>query len=160
MSVLEDYDREHHKQIIEWLGTQNPDKVGLVRLLLARLTWNWKDYEEYQRGGEYIEIESQVCRIDICHYTFPKHLDSLLQGIGTMKPIKNFEGCGTFSPEIKKYFDNQYSILCTFLKSKSCDNRRPKKTELIKLWLIACLAKTLKEQVGLTKPIPELSNLG
>ena len=33
-----------------------------------------------------------------------------------------------------------------------------KQNEQIKLWLIACLVKTLKEQVGLIKLLPQLNN--
>lgn len=154
------YDKELAQQITKWLGDKNPDKERLVRLLVARLTWDWKSYEEFQHGGKYKELEYQACKMDICHYAFPKHLDSLLQGIGEMKPIKNLEGCGTFSTDIKTYIDEQFSILCNCLKSKTCTNNNinPEKNELIKVWLIACLAKTLKEQVGLTKPIPKLTN--
>ena len=160
VKALENINKELTEKIIKWLKVKNPDKVRLIRLLLARLTWDWKSYEKYQHGGKDKELENQVCRIDICHYAFPKHLDSLLQGIGRMKPIKNFEGCSTFSTDMKMYIDEQFSILCSYLESNACNNNiNFEKTELIKLWLSSCLAKTLKEQVGLTKLIPVLKNL-
>jgi hypothetical protein len=37
------------------------------------------------------------------------------------------------------------------------DNKKPDKDELTKAWLIACLAKTLKEQVNLSKPLIEFN---
>ena len=133
-------------------------KWTIVRLLIARLIWDWKVYEEYQQRGEYKELEIQACRMDICHYAFPNHLDLLLQGIGRMEPINNFEGCGSFNTNIKTYVEKQFSILCDYLKSNS-NKKNLNQAEKIKLWLIACLAKTLKEQVGLKKSLHQLISL-
>jgi hypothetical protein len=150
------YNNELNEQITKWLGEKNQDKERIVRLLVARLMWDWKSYEEYQQGGEYKELEFQACRMDICHYAFPKHLDLLLQGIGRMEPIDNFEGCGSFNSEIKTYVEEQFSILCDYLKSNTNRNNS-EQNERIKIWLIASLAKTLKEQVGLKKSLPQLN---
>jgi len=146
------FNNELNQQITKWLGDKNPDKERLVRLLITRLIWDWKAYEEYQQRGEDKELEIQACRMDICHYAFPKHLDLLLQGIGRMEPIDNFEGCGSFNTDIKTYVEKQFSILCDYLKSNS-NKKNSEQNEKIKLWLIACLAKTLKEQVGLKKSL-------
>ncbi len=152
------HNNELNQQITKWIGDKNPDKERLVRLLVARLTWDWKSYEEYQHKGKYKELEIQVCRMDICHYAFPKNLDSLLQGIGKMEPIENFEGCGSFNTDIKTYIEEQFSGLCDYLKNNT-NTRNPVQNEQIKIWLTACLAKTLKEQVRLIKSIPKLENL-
>ena len=151
----ESYNKEIDQQIKKWLGDKNPNKERLVRLLIARLTWDWESYEEYQHGGKYKELEFQICRMDICHYSFPQNLDLLLPGIGKMEPIENFKGCGTFNSDIKMYVDKQFSILHDYLKSKT-NKMGLGKNERIKLWLTACLAKTLKEQAGLEKPLPHL----
>ena len=145
------------QQITKWLGLKNPDKERLVRLLIARLIWDWGSYEKLQHGEENKEIELQVCSIDICHYTFPKNLDLLLKGIGEMKPIKAFEGCGSFTSDIKIFIEKEFSILIDLLNSVTSVNQ-PDNNELLKAWLIACFAKTLKEQVGLTQPIHGLLN--
>ena len=166
MKWLGDYSQENsnyfknelNQQITKWLGDKNPDKERLVRLLVARLIWDWKSYEEYQQRGEYKNLEIQACRMDICHYAFPKHLDLLLQGIGRMEPIDNFEGCGSFNTDIKTYVEKQFSILCDYLKSNS-NKKNSEQNGKIKLWLIACLAKTLKEQVGLKNSLPQLISL-
>lgn len=147
------YNHELSRQIAKRLGNKNPDKERLVRLLIARLTWNWKSYEELKQGKEYKKLELQACRIDICHYTFPKNLDLLLQGIGEMKPVEAFEGCGSLDSGIKTYIEKEFSNLSDLLKSITGVSI-PDKNELIKAWLISCFLKTLKEQVGLTKPIP------
>lgn len=152
------FNNELNHQTTKWLGDKNPDKERIVRLLIARLIWDWKAYEEYQQRGEYKELEIQACRMDICHYAFPKHLDLLLQGIGRMEPINNFEGCGSFNTDIKTYVEKQFSILCDYLKSNS-NKKNLNQDEKIKLWLIACLAKTLKEQVGLKKSLHQLISL-
>ncbi len=146
------YNEELNKQIERWLGDKNPDKERIVRLLLARLVWDWKLYEELQQGEKYKDLEFQACRMDICHYAFPVNLDLLLEGIGKMKAVENFEGCGSFNHNIKKFVENEFLILNNLLKSIS-NNSNSNKDELIKFWLIACLAKTLKEQVKLTKAV-------
>jgi len=162
---LGDYSRDNYnylndklsERITKRLGHKNPDKERLVRLLIARLIWDWKSCEEYQQGREYKELELQVCRMDICHYAFPEHLDLLLQGIGKMEPIDNFEGCGSFNTDIKTYVKKQFSVLCNYLKFNS-NKKKLEPNEKIKLWLVACLTKTLKEQVGLKKSLPKLIN--
>jgi hypothetical protein len=150
------FNNELNQEIIEWLGDKYQDKETIVRLLVARLMWDWKTYEEYRHGGEYKELEYQACRMDICHYAFPKHLDLLIKGIGRMEPIKSFEGCGSYNSEIQTYVEEQFSILCDYLKSNTNKNHSVQ-NEQIKIWLIACLAKTLKEQVGLKKSLPQLN---
>lgn len=152
------FNEKLNQKITKWLEGNHPDKERLVRLLVARLIWDWEAYENYQHGGEYKELELQACRMDICHYAFPECLDLLLQGIGKMEPIDNFEGCGSFNSEIQTYVEKQFLVLCGYLKSNS-NKKDLGHDEKTKLWLIASLAKTLKEQVGLKKSLPQLNNL-
>ena len=95
--ISDKYDEKLGQQIHKWIGDKNPDKIRLVKLLIARLTGDMKSYEKLQYGGELNDIEFQACRMDICHYAFPRNLDLLVQGIGQMKPVKEkeFEGCGS-----------------------------------------------------------------
>jgi hypothetical protein len=151
------FNAELNQQITRWLSDKNQDKERIVRLLVARLMWDWKLYEQYYRGEEDTELAFQVCRMDICHYAFPKHLDLVIQGIGRMEAIDNFEGCGSFTSESKDYVEEQYLILCADLKSNANENNA-EKNEKIKIWLVASLAKTLKEQVRLKPPLPALTN--
>lgn len=157
--ISDNYDKRLGQQIHKWLGDKNPDKIRLVRLLLARLTWDWKSYEILQHGGELKDIELQACRMDICHYAFPKNLDTLLHGIGQMKPVKEkeFEGCGSYDNNIKAYIEKEFLNLNSMLKSLII-NAKSDKNELIKVWLIACLAKTIKEDVNLSIPIIDIEN--
>jgi len=69
-----------------------------------------------------------------------------------MRPIKAFEGCGSFTSEIKILVEKEFSILNDTLKSLTSGNQSDK-NELVKVWLFFCLFKTLKEQVGLKQPI-------
>lgn len=149
------FNNELSQQIKIWLRDKNQDKERIVRLLVARLMWDWESYEKYKHGVEYKELELQAGRMDICHYAFPKHLDLLLKGIGRMEPVGNFEGCGTFDSEIKTYAEEQLSTLCDYLKCNTNKNKL-EQNEQIKIWLIASLAKTLKEQVGSKNPLPQL----
>jgi len=164
MNWLGDYLQENseyfnnklNQQITNWLGDKNPDKERIVRLLIARLMWDWKSYEKFQHGGEYKDLEFQASRMDICHYAFPKHLDSLLQSIGKMESIDNFKGCGSFNPEIEYYIEEQFSILCDYLEINTNKNDSEQDNQ-IKIWLTASLAKTLKEQAELKKALPQLN---
>ena len=153
----EDYNKDLGQQVQKWLGRENPKKSRLVRLLLARLTWDWKSYEKLQQGGEFKDIEYQASRMDICHYAFPQNLSLLLQAIGKMKPVKKFEGCGSYDKSINTYIEKQFSILNDILLSMS-EAESQDKQDLIKMRLFACLAKTLKEQTGLKEPIVKLDN--
>jgi len=150
-----DYDIKFGLNIQKKLGNKNEDKVRLVRLLLARLTWNWKSYEEFQHGEKYNELKFQICRMDICHYAFPANLDRVLKGIGEMKPVENFEGCGSFNGDIREFIERELLVLNGLFKTfyigdKSDENNR------VKAWLTTCLIKTLKEQVEISEPSIEL----
>jgi len=156
--VPEKYNKKLEQQIRKWLGDKNPDKTRLIRLLIARLTWDWKSYEELQLGGEFKDIELQACRMDICHYAFPKNLDLLLQRIGKMKPVrdKDFEGCGSCNDNIKACLEKEFLALNDRLKILIISGRSDK-NELIRAWLMACLAKTIKENVKISIPVIDLA---
>jgi hypothetical protein len=140
--ISDNYDKRLGQQIHEWLGDKSPNKTRLVRLLLARLTWDWKSYEQLQHGGELKDLELQACKIDICHYAFPKNLNLLLEGIGQMKAVeeREFEGCGSYDTNIKAYLEKEFLDLNDILKSLK-NNGRSNKNDLIKVWLVSCLAK-------------------
>jgi hypothetical protein len=151
------YDKNLGQKVDNWLGEKNQEKEGLVRLLIARLTWEGESadealeqFEKLMRRGKYEELENQILRTDICHYLFSKNLDLLLQGIGHRKPVKEFEGCGSFNSDIRENIEKEFSVLDEMLETINSKDKQSK-NELIKEWLIACLAKTMKEQVGLKR---------
>ena len=156
--IPDQYDNNLDLNVSKWLGIKTPDKERIVQLLIARLTYDWESYEKLQLGGEFKDLEYQTCRMDICHYAFPKHLDSLLQAIGEMKPFKNMEGCGSFDTVIRASVEEKFSELCYLIQdmTKIANNKIRNKNDQIKVWLYACFAKTLKEQIGITKSIPKL----
>lgn len=153
------YDKKLGQQIQKWLGEKNPDKSRIVKLLLARLTWDWTSLEKLQYGGKFKDIEYQACRVDICHYAFPNNLDILLKGIGQMKVVdeNRFEGCGSFNTEVKTYLEKEFIDLNSTLKSFEATDGLTKK-ESIKAWLTLCLAKTIKENVNISIPINGIDN--
>ena len=155
----DNFDKKLGQQIQKWLGNKNPDKIRLVKLLLARLTWDWKSYEELKHGGKFKDIELQASRMDICHYSFPNNLDFLLERIGQMKAIEEnkFEGCGSYNAEIKAYLEKEFFDLNDTIKSLQI-NDGLNKNDLIKTWLVACLAKTIKENINISIPITDLVN--
>lgn len=152
---LENHDADLEQNVQQWLGAKNEDKLRLVRLLLARLCWHWKSLEELQCAGEYKDLESQIIRVDICHYDFPSNLYKLLHGIGKMKPVENFNGCGSFNKNIREQVARELTELNKLLKSHNIKDGS-KQNDQIKAWLTACMIKTLKEQIGLSEPTIEL----
>ena len=107
-----------------------------------------------------MDIKLQVVKIDICHYAFPKNINLLLEGIGQMKAVeeREFEGCGSFNASIKTYLEKEFLELNYMLKSLII-NSETNKTDLIRVWLVACLTKTIKENVNLSKPISDIEYL-
>ena len=159
--ISDKYNKKLGQEIHRWLGIKNPDKIRLAKLLIARMTWDWKSYEKLQHGGKLKDIEFQACRMDICHYAFPGNLDLLLQGIGQMKPVKEneFEGCGSYNTNIKAYLEKEFLDLNNKIKSLKINNGS-NRNNLIKAWLVVCLAKTIKENINISIPIAEIENLG
>jgi len=157
--ITNHYDKNLDLRISKWLGEKTPDKERIVRLLIARLTYDWESYEKLQLGGEFKDLEYQTWRMDICHYAFPKLLNSLLQAIGEMKPFKDLEGCGSFDSEIKTTIKKEFLELCCSIQNMTkADNFQIQNiNDRLKVWLYACLAKTIKEQIGLVDSLPNLS---
>ena len=158
--IPNDHDLNLDRRISKLLGDKTPDKERIVRLLIARLTYDWKSYGKLQLGGQFKELEFQTCRMDICHYAFPNHLNTLIQAIGKMQPHKNLDGCGSNTPEIKKFILKKYSKIVSSLnditKGKVLLNKN--KNDQFRVWLYLCLAKTIKEQTGITDSLPILDN--
>lgn len=153
LRTSEYFNSELNLKIEKWLKAGDPEKERLVSLLVSRLMWDWESYKKYQSSKCPSELELQVCRMDICHYAFPRHLESLLEGIGRNRPVENFEGCGSFNSETSIYIEEQFVILCdklrVYINKGGLDN-----SNRLRVWLIASLAKTLKEQVGLEIAMP------
>ena len=154
----EKFDSKIGEDVQQWLGEKGTEKVGLVRLLLARMTWDWKTYEELMQGDMHKELKFQIARIDICHYAFPENLERILKGIGAMQPLEKFEGCGSFTEDIQRYIQKELGGLKAQFETLCADGREDKE-KLVKVWLFGCLIKTLKEHVGLTEPTLGFENL-
>jgi hypothetical protein len=141
------------QKITKCLGERDSEKERLVRLLIARLKWDWKSYEGLLKDNANKELENQVCRIDICHYNFPNIIDSVLIGIGQLKPVDSFEGCGSFTSNRKSAIKDEFDLVTDKIKAILSEKERDKRS-MMSAWLYFCLAKTLKEQVGLNKSLP------
>lgn len=145
-------DKTLEKKIHSWLGQKTPDKEKLVKLVIARITGDWETYEILEKGEKHKGLIFQACRIDTCHYTFPNNLDLLLKGIGNLNPYPEFEGCGSYSKEIKNSAKDEFLALNHRLE-ELLSFSNPNIDTMITIWLTACLAKTIKEQVGLETPL-------
>jgi hypothetical protein len=148
----ENMDARFEKKIWNRLGKKEPEKERLAKLLIARLKWDWESYEKLLKGDENDELEYQVCRMDICHYNFPVNMDSIIEAIGKLQPVKGFEGCGSYSGEIKDIIEKEVKQLNMQLDTLNADTDL-NIDQLSRKWLIASFAKTLKEQAGLNTPI-------
>lgn len=159
--IQKDHDPGLESNIVQWLGDKTTDKERIVRLLIARLTYNWETYEKLQPGEQFKELELQACKMDICHYAFPDNLNSLIQAIGKMQSHKDLEGCGSFNSEIKMVITRKYSDIVStisgIIKSKSFSFINH--NDQFRIWLNLCLAKTIKEQTGITNPLPTIENI-
>jgi hypothetical protein len=146
---------ELRQRVNAWLGDKNDEKERLVRKLLNRLLWH--SLNGYRSGAEPGGIEYQIEATDICNYAFPQNLERLLQGIGKHEPVRPFDGCGTYNPEIESFISKEFSKLCEWLKADTPNadlglgEKQP-----IRVWLVACLAKTMKAHVHLADPLPKL----
>jgi hypothetical protein len=147
-----DFKNEKLRQQVHMsLGEPAVEKIRLIRLLLARLTWDWASLEDLQKGGEFEKLEFQICRMDICHYDFPSNLDRLLKGIGLMTAMENFAGCGSVNRDIQSHIKQELSELNAAFSSR-LDPAESDPEARVKLWLTACFVKTIKEQAGLSEP--------
>ncbi len=158
--IPNDHDLNLDLKISKWLGDKTPDKERIVRLLIARLTYNWESYEKLQLGGQFKELEFQTCRMDICHYDFPSHLDTQIQAIGKMQSHKGLEGCGSYTSEIKMFLTGKYSEIVSSISDISKDRflLKQNKNDQFRIWLYLCLAKTIKEQTGINDSLPIQDN--
>ena len=150
-------DAEILHNITKWLGQKDLEKERLVRLLIARLRWDWESYEKLLKNNANKELENQVCRMDICHYNFPKIIDSVIIGIGQLKPVNSFEGCGSFTSNIKSAIFNEFDFIADKIKT-ILSVKVPDKRSMLSAWLYFCYVKTLKEQVGLNQSLIPLLN--
>ncbi len=140
------------QQINAWLGPRSKEKVGLVRMLLSRLLE--QSVEGLRQGGDLSELEYQVERTDNCSYAFPQNIERMIQGIGNLEPVNGFDGCGTVTAEIELFASNELTMLCDWLKLDTLGMGSVLgEKEPMKVWLVACLAKTLKESAQLSAPL-------
>ncbi len=139
------------QRINAWLGTKSKEKVGLVRMLLARLLG--QSVEHLRQGGDLSELEYQVERTDSCNYASPQNIERMVHGIGNLELVNGFDGCGTVNAEIKSFIGKELLKLCDWLKldTPNMESGLGEK-EPVKVWLVACLAKTLKESAQLSTP--------
>lgn len=150
-----DSQKKMNKRIALWLDEKNDAKEKLVTMLLDRLLN--RSLEKYFQDGIPKGLEYQIMATDICNYAFPQNIDQVIQAIGKLEPVKNFHGCGTTNSEIKSFISREFKRLCLWLTDDmSSINLKLGEKEPMKIWLVACLAKTMKEQIHLVYPLPEL----
>jgi hypothetical protein len=123
-----------------------------------------KIYQLEQRIGtlaqEAKEIRSLITRLEICHYSFPENIERVIEAIGKLEPVSDFEDCGSFDEERLQFSQRYFSDLTAWLQGRKSETEEMLgERNHLKEWLVACLAKTLKELAGLRESIPELNDL-
>jgi hypothetical protein len=134
------------EEVYSALGNRDRRKEVLVLALLDRLLWK----ADHQRlCEEFGRIGDQIARTDICHYSFPKNVQRMIEAIGRLQPVSDFEGCGSFDEERRQCAQRYFTALSAWLEGKrsKMEVKLGERTAL-KEWLVACLAKTLKEHAG------------
>ncbi|MFG1690895.1 hypothetical protein ACGF5M_01860, partial [Gemmatimonadota bacterium] len=108
-------------------------------------------FEERVEGWEQeTELEEQIDRTDICHSSFPRNLELVLSGIGKLTPEPGFSGCGSVEDETALELRSRYEALCAWIGGDSeMTAGVPVARTPTKVWLMASLAKTIKEQCSL-----------
>ncbi|MBI2928356.1 MAG: hypothetical protein HYY24_22020 [Verrucomicrobia bacterium] len=134
------------------LGTRDAQKRRLVEALLDRLLLN---PDRQPLPAELAGFRLQIEATDICHYAFPSNLKRMLEGIGRLEPVPDFLGCGSFGEAQRRVAEEHFHALRAWLQAgpSSLADRLGDRTP-VKEWLAVCLAKTLKQLVGLHENLP------
>jgi hypothetical protein len=153
LNMMGHFNNEIYRNVSGWLGIKSPEKEKLVRIIVAKLTHDWKSLKKFNQGSANKVLAYFASSMDIWQYTFPKMLDKLLQDIGKME-FKICDLCEKtdIEKDDKTNIENEFAILCNLMNSGIVSNSNgfPVENNLIKIWLIASITKTLKDQTGLT----------
>lgn len=143
------------ERVYDALGNRDERKEVLVSALLDRLLWK----TDRQRLPEELgTFNYQIDRTDICHYSFPKNIQRMIEAIGSLEPLPDFEGCDSFDEERRQCAQRYFNALCAWLEgegNKVAVQLGDRTT--LKEWLVACLVKTLKGHAGLEGSVPLIS---
>ncbi|WP_135611622.1 hypothetical protein [Methanococcoides sp. AM1] len=147
------------EEVYSSLGERSKHKEALVSALLDRLL-----YLETERKALEEQFESliyQIDRTDICHYAFPENIKKTIEAIGELKPSPDFEGCSSHDEEHQIMALHYVMELNAWLHGEISETSRMLgERTLLKEWLVACLAKTIKELAWFEENILELSGSG
>jgi hypothetical protein len=74
-----------------------------------------------------------------------------------MEPLKEFNGCGTYNAEIHSFLYQEFKKLCNWLNddTSGADMFLGIKEPMM-IWLVLCLAKTIKTDLHIEDPILKL----
>jgi hypothetical protein len=68
-----------------WLGNKSPQKEKLVRIVVAKLTHDWKSLKKFNHTSENKRLSCFAYSMEIWNITFPEKLDLLLKDIGKIE---------------------------------------------------------------------------
>ncbi|WP_440951823.1 hypothetical protein [Methanococcoides sp. FTZ1] len=133
------------EEVYSSLGQRNKHKEALVLALLDRLLWNFET-ERKVLEKHFGDLIYQIDRTDICHYAFPDNVKKTIVSIGQLRPSIDFEGCGYHDEEHEIIALHYVMELNAWLRGEMSEAGKSlgEKT-LLKEWLVACLAKTIRE---------------
>jgi hypothetical protein len=153
LSVVGHSNNDIYRKVPGWLGTRSTEKEKLVRIIIAKLTHDWKSLKIINPGTVNKGLAYFANSVDIWQYTFPKMLDRLLLNIGKIElKTGNLYEISEIGKVAKTNIENEFSIICNLISSgNDIMYGIADKNELIKIWLMASITKTLKAQTTLTR---------
>jgi hypothetical protein len=147
------FSNEIYTNVSTWLGNKTPQKEKLVRIIVAKLTHDWKSLKRFNHSSENKGLAYFAYSMEIWNITFPEKLDLLLQDIGKIE-AKNIDPNKSHSidKDEKTNIEKEFAIICNLMNSGTVINSNSliDKNDLIKNWLIASITTTLKDQTGFT----------
>ena len=102
--------------ISTWLGNRSPQKEKLVRIIVAKLTHDWRSLKRFNHGSKNKGLAHFAYSMEIWNYTFPKMLNIVLQEIGTMEAESNDpDGSYISDKDEKTNIEKEFAILCNLM---------------------------------------------
>jgi hypothetical protein len=141
------FSNEIYTNVSNWLGNKSPQKEKLVRIVVAKLTHDWKSLKKFNHISENKRLSSFAYSMEIWNITFPEKLDLLLHDIGKIEskisdPNRDYD----VEKDERTIIENEFSVLCNFMNSGNC---LAEKNDLVKTWLMSNIKRSLKDQTSL-----------
>jgi hypothetical protein len=145
---------EIYMNVSAWLGNKTPQKENPVRMIVAKLTHDWKSLKKFNPVSINKGLAYFAYSTDVWQNTFPKELDKLLKDIGKLESnIKYVGDKRANNKEDKTNIENEFAALCNLINSGNAINFNgfTDENDLIKNWLITSTTKSMINQTDFAR---------